>query len=75
MLPAKENWYQPLPMESNADMYTKPLAVAKIRLRAVQKLGLSPLAAKNEPILSKTGPNAILNLFNILFASRANILN
>src|SRR5215211_5009694 len=51
-LPAKEDTYQLSPKEDADDIYIRPLAAAKIRLRAVQKFGLNPLDAKREPILS-----------------------
>jgi hypothetical protein len=75
MLPAKEDTYQLSPKEDADDIYIRPLAAAKIRLRAVQKFGLNPLDAKREPILSSLGLKDCLSLFSTLFVLRANILN
>jgi hypothetical protein len=46
-----------------------------MRLMAVQKLGPSPLDAKKDPTLSRTGLKASRNLFSTVLVEEANILN
>jgi hypothetical protein len=75
MLPAKEDTYQLSPKEDTDDIYIRPLAAAKIRLRAVQKFGLNPLDAKRAPILSSLRPKDCLSLFSTFFVLEVDILN